>query len=92
LTDPVDGRRLATERLEAHPLKKFAVLVSFIGVPVGSAVLPSVAIAWVPRGRRPSIRGPGLSPKDFPLIRVDPVDVAEANPSIPGLGGPTGVG
>jgi hypothetical protein len=29
---------------------------------------------------------------DFALIRVDPVDVAEVNPSIPGFGGPTGIG
>jgi hypothetical protein len=29
---------------------------------------------------------------DLALIRVDPVDVAEVNPSIPGFGGPTGVG
>ncbi len=29
---------------------------------------------------------------DFALIRVDPVDVAKVNPSVPGFGGPTGVG
>jgi hypothetical protein len=29
---------------------------------------------------------------DLALIEVDPVDVAEVNPSIPGFGGPTGVG
>jgi len=29
---------------------------------------------------------------DFALIRVDPVDVAEVNPSVPGFGGPAGVG
>jgi len=29
---------------------------------------------------------------DLALIRIDPVDVAEVNPSVPGFGGPTGVG
>jgi hypothetical protein len=29
---------------------------------------------------------------DFALIRIDPADVANVNPSVPGFGGPTGVG
>ena len=29
---------------------------------------------------------------DFALIRVDPADVGKVNPSVPGFGGPTGVG
>ena len=29
---------------------------------------------------------------DFSLIRLDPADVASVNPSVPGFGGPTGVG
>ena len=29
---------------------------------------------------------------DLALIRIDPADVAEVNPSVPGFGGPTGVG
>ena len=29
---------------------------------------------------------------DFALIRIDPTDVARVNPSVPGFGGPTGVG
>jgi hypothetical protein len=29
---------------------------------------------------------------DFALVRVDPADVGKANPSVPGFGGPTGVG
>jgi hypothetical protein len=29
---------------------------------------------------------------DFALVRIDPADVARANPSVPGFGGPTGVG
>ena len=29
---------------------------------------------------------------DFALIEVDPADVAKVNPSVPGFGGPTGVG
>ncbi len=29
---------------------------------------------------------------DFALVRIDPADVASVNPSIPGFGGPTGVG
>jgi hypothetical protein len=29
---------------------------------------------------------------DFALIRLDPVDVANVNPSVPGFGGPTGLG
>ena len=29
---------------------------------------------------------------DFALVRIDPVDVAKVNPSVPGYGGPTGVG
>ena len=28
---------------------------------------------------------------DFALVRVDPADVAEVNPSVPGFGGPTGL-
>jgi hypothetical protein len=29
---------------------------------------------------------------DFALVRIDPADVDEVNPSVPGFGGPTGVG
>jgi hypothetical protein len=29
---------------------------------------------------------------DFALVRIDPVDVGKVNPSVPGFGGPTGVG
>ena len=29
---------------------------------------------------------------DFALIRIDPADVSKVNPSVPGFGGPTGVG
>jgi hypothetical protein len=29
---------------------------------------------------------------DFALVRVDPADVGKVNPSVPGFGGPTGVG
>ena len=29
---------------------------------------------------------------DFALVRIDPADVANVNPSVPGYGGPTGVG
>ena len=29
---------------------------------------------------------------DFALVRIDPVDVARVNPSVPGFGGPTGIG
>jgi hypothetical protein len=29
---------------------------------------------------------------DFALVRIDPADVSEVNPSVPGFGGPTGVG
>jgi hypothetical protein len=29
---------------------------------------------------------------DFALVRIDPADVASVNPSVPGFGGPTGVG
>jgi hypothetical protein len=29
---------------------------------------------------------------DFALVRLDPADVAKVNPSVPGFGGPTGVG
>src|SRR5687767_9013266 len=29
---------------------------------------------------------------DFALVRIDPADVANVNPSVPGFGGPTGLG
>ena len=29
---------------------------------------------------------------DFALVRIDPADVGQVNPSVPGFGGPTGVG
>ncbi|HEX2096072.1 MAG TPA: serine protease [Solirubrobacterales bacterium] len=29
---------------------------------------------------------------DFALVRIDPADVAKVNPSVPGFGGPTGLG
>jgi hypothetical protein len=29
---------------------------------------------------------------DFALVRIDPADVGKVNPSVPGFGGPTGVG
>ena len=153
-------------------MKKFAVLVSLVVALIGSAVLPSVAVAWAPAGQatvHPGVQvftngaqctsnfvyeegtevflgqaahcsGTGsqtetdgcTSPSlplgtpveisgasrpgtlvynswltmqaegetdpntcaynDLALIRLDPVDVAEVNPSIPGFGGPTGVG
>jgi len=153
-------------------LKKFTLLVSLVVALIGSAVLPSVVVAWAPAGQatvHPGVQvftngaqctsnfvyeegtevflgqaahcsGTGgqtetdgcTSPSlplgtpveisgasrpgtlvynswltmqadgetdpdacaynDLALIRVDPVDVTEVNPSIPGFGGPTGVG
>jgi hypothetical protein len=158
--------------VEAHPLKKFTVLVSLFVALIASAVLPSVAIAWAPAGQatvQPGVQvftegaqctsnfvfeegsevflgqaahcsGTGsqtetngcTSPSlplgtpveitgasqpgtlvynswltmqadgetnpdacafnDLALIEIDPVDIAEVNPSVPGFGGPTGVG
>lgn len=153
-------------------MKKLAVLVSLVVALCGSAVLPSVVVAWAPAGQatvHPGVQvftagaqctsnfvyeeggavflgqaahcsGTGsqtetdgcTSPSlplgtpvevagasrpgalvynswltmqadgesdpntcaynDLALIKLDPVDVAEVNPSVPGLGGPTGVG
>ena len=153
-------------------MKKFTLLVSLVVALIGSAVLPSVVVAWAPAGQatvHPGVQvftngaqctsnfvyeegtevflgqaahcsGTGgqtetdgcTSPSlplgtpveisgasrpgtlvynswltmqadgetdpdacaynDLALIRVDPVDVTEVNPSIPGFGGPTGVG
>ena len=29
---------------------------------------------------------------DFALVKIDPADVAKVNPSVPGFGGPVGIG
>ena len=56
--------------------------------PAGTLVYNS----WLTMQARGETDADACAYNDFALIRVDPADVANVNPSVPGFGGPTGVG
>ena len=48
--------------------------------------------SWLTMQGRGETNADACAYNDFALVRVDPADVANVNPSVPGFGGPTGMG
>jgi len=48
--------------------------------------------SWLTMQARGETNPDACEYNDFALVRVDPADVGKVNPSVPGFGGPTGVG
>jgi len=48
--------------------------------------------SWLAMQARGETNANACDYNDFALVRIDPADVDEVNPSVPGFGGPTGVG
>jgi hypothetical protein len=67
-----------------------------VGTPVeiDGASRPGTLVynSWLTMQARGETDPDACAYNDFALIRVDPADVANVNPSVPGFGGPTGVG
>jgi hypothetical protein len=67
-----------------------------IGTPVEvtGASSPGVMVynSWLTMQGRSETNANACAYNDFALVRIDPVDVGKVNPSVPGFGGPTGVG
>jgi hypothetical protein len=67
-----------------------------LGTPVGvtGASKPGTLVynSWLTMQARGENDPDTCAYNDLALIRLDPADVAKVNPSIPGFGGPTGVG
>ena len=67
-----------------------------IGTPVeiDGASRPGTLVynSWLTMQARGETDPDACAYNDFALIRIDPADVANVNPSVPGFGGPTGVG
>jgi hypothetical protein len=67
-----------------------------VGTPVeiDGATRPGTMVynSWLTMQARGEANPDTCQYNDFALVRIDPADVAEVNPSVPGFGGPTGVG
>jgi hypothetical protein len=67
-----------------------------VGTPVeiDGASRPGTMVynSWLTMQARGETDANACAYNDFALVRVDPADVAKVNPSVPGFGGPTGVG
>lgn len=48
--------------------------------------------SWIAMQRRGETNVNACEYNDFALVKIDPADVASVNPSVPGFGGPVGVG
>jgi len=48
--------------------------------------------SWLTMQGRGETNANACAYNDFALVRINPADVAKVNPSVPGFGGPTGVG
>ena len=48
--------------------------------------------SWLTMQARGEANANACEYNDFALVRIDPADVPDVNPSVPGFGGPTGVG
>jgi hypothetical protein len=48
--------------------------------------------SWITMQANGETNADACAYNDFALVRVDPADVGKVNPSVPGFGGPTGVG
>jgi len=60
------------------------------GTPVGTGTL--AYSSWITEKQLGTKDANTCAYNDLALVRVDPADVANVNPSVPGFGGPTGVG
>jgi hypothetical protein len=67
-----------------------------VGTPVeiDGASRPGTMVynSWLTMQARSETNPDACEYNDFALVRVDPADVGKVNPSVPGFGGPTGVG
>jgi len=67
-----------------------------IGTPVevDGASRPGTMVynSWITMQQRGETDEETCAFNDFALVRLDPADLASVNPSVPGFGGPTGVG
>jgi hypothetical protein len=67
-----------------------------VGTPVeiDGASRPGTMVynSWLTMQSRGETNPDACEYNDFALVRVDPADVGNVNPSVPGFGGPTGVG
>jgi len=48
--------------------------------------------SWITMQQRGETDANACDYNDFALVRIDPADVAKVNPSVPGFGGPAGIG
>ena len=67
-----------------------------VGTPVeiDGASRPGTMVynSWLAMQARGEANSDACEYNDFALVKIDPADVAKVNPSVPGFGGPTGVG
>jgi hypothetical protein len=67
-----------------------------VGTPVeiNGASRPGTMVynSWLAMQARGETNANACAYNDFALVRIDPADVPKVNPSVPGFGGPTGVG
>jgi hypothetical protein len=67
-----------------------------VGTPVeiNGASRPGTMVynSWLTMQARNETNTDACEYNDFALVRIDPADVGKVNPSVPGFGGPTGVG
>jgi hypothetical protein len=67
-----------------------------VGTPVevDGASRPGTLVynSWITMQAKGETNADACAYNDFALIKIDPADVAKINPSVPGFGGPTGVG
>jgi hypothetical protein len=67
-----------------------------VGTPVevDGASRPGTMVynSWIAMQARGETNPDACAYNDFALVRLDPADVPNVNPSVPGFGGPTGVG
>jgi hypothetical protein len=63
-------------------------------VEIDGATRPGTMVynSWITMQARGETDPDTCQYNDFALVRIDPADVPQVNPSIPGYGGPTGVG
>jgi hypothetical protein len=63
-------------------------------VEVDGASRPGTMVynSWITMQQKGETNADACAYNDFALVRLDPADVPNVNPSVPGYGGPTGVG
>ena len=63
-------------------------------VEVGGATQPGTLVynSWITMQQNGESNANACAYNDFALVRIAPADVGRVNPSVPGFGGPTGVG